>query len=202
MSQFSQKYHNLNYKRNSTSIDKDEKVIWEFWHKWGLFEYAVIGLLLLILLCLCTMKSDFISTPLQKTQDALQTPQTKIKELTKNTQKGELLLGEKYPQKILPDSILPQESRLHSQKVYGPVTIEDYLYFVDATDTSYPDFIDEASGRVIKNKAPACFKPECPLKADTGNIFLSAYRAWASQQSQKDLQLIEENGSYFLHPVE
>lgn len=188
MSQFSRKYYNLDYKRNEVEkFTAQEEGVWEFWRVWGLFEYSVIALLIAILLCVCFKDNGATNTTTQK---IIYTP-TPVKSVEPKEvmQQTHQTLGEAYPKKVLPSSVVPK----------GAVTIEDYLYFADDTQAHYPDFIDPATHRLIKEKAPKCYKPECPLQDGVSVESLNAYTRWVSQQSQKNLHLSIENQKFFLH---
>lgn len=175
MSQFSRKYYNLDYKRKqSVNQIHTEQKVWEFWRVWGLFEYGVFGILLLILFCICFKEGGVVHA-------VTQTPKQHQKSQDKT-------LGEAYPKKVLPSSVLPS----------GVITIEDYLYFADDTGEHYPNFIDPATHRLIKEKAPQCYKPECPLQEGIDIQSLDAYVKWASEQSHEKLYLVRENGKYRL----
>lgn len=182
MSQFSRKYYNLDYKRNEhPKRQVVEETVWEFWRVWGLFEYAAIALLLLILFCVCTQKSRVEHITTQKTV-MVQTPMTSVSQDKEQQQ----TLGEVYPKKVLPESVLPK----------GVVTFEDYLYFADDTNSNYPDFIDPKTHRLIKKKAPKCHKLECPLQEGVSTESLHAYEQWVLKLSGEKLHLVRENGKY------
>lgn len=197
MSQFSRKYYNLDYKRNAPKEELPERTIWEFWHVWGLFECAVITLLLLILFSLFTLcgtpTKSFTHTLSKENSFHLNDSKT-----LKQQEDGELsLLGKEYPKKVLPASVLPPRTK-EDPNTYGPLSIQNYLYFVDATDAHYPDFIDKSSRRILKNKAPRCSKPECPLRSGVREEDLHSYLEWVETQSQKKLQLVKKDGLYYL----
>ncbi len=199
MSQFSRKYYNLDYKRNVKKEELPDTTVWEFWRVWGIFEHAVIALLLMILFCLCTLHQSQPRT-LTRTvvEKVIQQPQNpKPKEEPSKPKHKPLSLGDEYPKKILPASVLPPHTE-NSKQLYGPLSIENYLYFVDATESHFPDFIDSSSRRIVKSKAPKCSQPQCPLQSGVTKEDMEAYVQWVQEQSQKKLQLLKKDGMYYL----
>lgn len=201
MSQFSRKYYNLDYKPNNRNYaDDTNENVWEFWRVWGFFEYAVIILLLLILFCVCTLKTDDLSsffTQQSSPDREVVTIEPRIKQ-TDEKEYAKLDLGVKFPKKVLPDFAMPKETQIDGKTLYGPISIEDYLYFVDATDGNLPDFLDKTTRRIIKKKAPVCFRPECPLQSGVTKNDLDAYAVWVSHQIGENLNVVAENGKYYL----
>ncbi len=197
MSQFTQKYYKQNY------TPSNEKVwVWEFWRRWGLYEYLVLFLLILILLCVCTKTGSGHDTA--NTNAALHTAtvnsgKTVRSPSDKPKDERPELATRSYPVKVLPSDPLPKKrvTTKEGQTLYGPVTIEEYLYFADDTQSHYPEFMDPLSRHVYLRKSPQCARLSCPIKG-LRPVDEQAYLEWVNRQSKKEMVLKKNSDGYYL----
>jgi len=192
MSQFSHKYYNENYGR----LQKD-KWIWEVWSRWGLFEYLVIFLLGAILYFVAFASYEKEKTP-QYRESQKVAPNITPATVASKVEQTKLHLNDiYYPKKVLPKNPLPSKTLLDGKEAYGPLTIEEYLYFADDTGGDYPAFIDRNSRYGIVEKMPKCAKQECPMTTLSPKS-KDAYESWISKQTSQELHLKSTKDGYFL----
>ena len=226
MSQFSYKYYRHNYVRNEknkASMFDDES--WTFWRVWGWYEWLSILALLAIVLLLSLLffgglhmggakvssnaalapssyvPASTIVSP--KRQVAATVPENVLvtaesnKVATPALPKGAKPLYH-YTKKVLPASVLPlQRTEYNGQTAYGPVSIEEYMYFIRETAVTYPDFIDAKTDNLIEAKAPKCYMPECTIY-NIQNLHKRFYAQWLSQASGKKLMPVLERDDIVL----
>ena len=231
MSQFEQKYykHYLTKEKRSPHEELSElntqKFTW--WHKWGVFEYLTLFLLLAILLCLCfRCGGASLGNGLSLNSTAMTLPQPTLLAIVPAVGGGAVLGGSAMGQ--LPQgeeragssesSNVPQPSTSPTdsaelgerfpakvvpkvatllQNIGKPVSIEDYLYFAHETQSGYPDFIDPESSRMIVSKKPACFKPDCPVTGISQND-KKAYASWLSKLTHTDYTVYNQKNGFVL----
>jgi len=198
MSQFPLKYKEPSYKRRVFRHVEDEDFdgqVWEFWRKWGLYEYLVLGLLaaiLVILLQLLTKEQHHSNK--QRVQEF-----SSVKKEIKTPDFD--LSNPSYPAHVLPENPLPPKTMVKGKEVYGPVSLQDYLYFADETGAAYPDYVDAKTKQLIKAKAGECHSFDCPLHGIPKEQ-LETYLKWVNLYSSKSLRLWKAEGKIYLLPAE
>jgi len=192
MSQFSRKYYKNDYKLQESTTDSldreyDNNTVWTFWRVWGLYEYLVL-LLLGIIIFLLLYRVDTYTT----TSQAEHYKPVTQKQATHTTP----LQESDFAKKILPTNPLPQEISLKGEKLYGPLTMEEYLYFADDVNNFYPDFFDKKSRK--SHAGSLCKDSGCLLTPDLlDTMRMAAYIQWLNDTSgSKYTFLIKENHYY------
>jgi len=208
---YSRHYHvgDKNTRLQDSYAEEEEWWFYSWSSRYRLFEIIVIILLLLILFCVCrnsmgnsssviSVPGTSISTP-QIQMPSLEIPSPSINTVSAKKETQEmLLLEEVYVQRVLPPSseLLPVFDET-SGKAKRVVSIDDYMYYVNDTKQDYPDFIDPQSLRVIKSKAPECYKPECAIK----NLSLKQqnnYLEWINNVTQRQFSLQDQSDNIIL----
>ena len=207
MSQFSQKYYKHYYvskKRDVLKeVDIEEKRGFWYWTRhYRIFEIIIIFLLLLILYCLCIrggiglgLGGFSLGSGLPYGGVSTQTTQsTQHKSIQKEEQRANtnvVSLGEKYPTKVLPDAqkLIPKGDT--------EVTLDDYMYYVNDTKQGYPKFIDPKTNRLIKDKKPPCYEPQCPINAISKQN-QQDYANWLSSLTQQSYSVEQTSNGFKL----
>ena len=157
MSQFEQKYYKHYHVKSEQTPPHEESFDFFVWtRKYRVFEMIIILLLLLILLCMCfktgPLTNSAISFPsVSSYSEGIQRPDTYVQ-----GDGSSPTLGFKYSKKVLP----PSDQLVN--KGGQSISLGQYMYFAHEKEGSYPDFIDPTTNRVIEEKKPSCFTPECP----------------------------------------
>jgi len=198
MSQFSRKYYKNNYKLEenndrplNTRLDDG---IWTFWRVWGLYEYLVLGLLGIIVFLLLTHKCGVVTH-----QNSYQQT-TALQSLYENkAEVKDLVQKSNFPKKILPNNLLPKEESINGEKLYGPLTMEEYLYFADDVNNFYPKFFDRKSRKSIASASAECMDSNCKLTPDIlDNVHMAAYTEWLSDTSAKNYTFLVKDNYYYI----
>jgi len=225
MSQFSYKYYRHNYTKNEKQgmgkhTFDDSK--WTFWRIWGLYEWLTLLALLAIAFLLFTLLSGkqgsmSISEPSYSPSPTYKKDNTKnhtvkqqtvgnnalptaltVSENKKGLEKKKNTSVYHYPKKVLPATLLPAKSMsLNDQLMHGPVSIEEYLYFVRESGVPYPYFIDSRTDDLIVEKAPECYTLDCPIYG-MESLHKKFYALWLSNESGKKLEVIPDREDIML----
>lgn len=220
MSQFSYKYYRHNYTKNENN-GKDYYLfygdIWAYLKIWGLYKWLtlfalfVIAMLLLALLfskqsgihvAQPSYNSPITTHTTNKKEEDTQTQKTandntlptmpRVSENKNEPQKKNDVSVYHYPKKVLPSSLLPTKTTtLDNHLVYGPVSIEEYLYFVRESGVPYPHFIDSKTNDLVVENAPECYKLDCPIY-DVEGLNKKFYALWLTQESGKKLEVVPD----------
>lgn len=193
MSQFSQKYYK-HYRIEKKEVVDD--VGFFAWFREESLTGSILRWLLILLLfsiLLLLMREIFScntpNNPAVSTLKQVPTTNETVQESPKETlaEPDKYTLEEKIPTHILPElsKILPNEE----------VTLEQYMYYVNDTKTGYPDYIDQQTNRIIKEKKPNCETLDCPVNAisqkDKEN-----YAAWLSELSHSEFKVINTSKGF------
>ena len=216
MSQFSRKYYKNDYqldlkdpeyKRKREPFAKDGEV-WTFWRVWGLYEYLVLGLLLIIIALLLFQRAPAVAPQevavVAKTQQRIaleeapkEIPQSKEltqEDLPKKAEEKEEKAGIYFPKKVLPQNPLPLTKSSAANSSYIPLKMEEYLYFADAVDGFYPAAFDPKN-RTIESKS--CQNQECPLTSqDISPHDMEAYIQWLEEMTASKYTFVVKGGNY------
>lgn len=215
MSQFSQKY----YKHY---ITKKEDIVEErSYYSWfttdsltnTILKWLLILLLFALLLFLlkqllnCNSFSSSPSLSLQSTQvktTAVGPIQQEEKPQEENSQEEksqedqslEKTLQEEYTyytlEEKIPIHVLPELSKIIPKE---EVTLEQYMYYVNDTKEGYPDYVDPATNRIIKEKKPKCEKLDCPVTHITQTDKIN-YTQWLSELSQSKYKFTDSQNGF------
>ncbi|MEN4045387.1 hypothetical protein [Sulfurimonas sp. NWX367] len=199
MSQFSRKYYKNDYKLESEEKSNNHntpfnKGVWTFWRVWGLYEYLVLGLLLVIIFILLLTRD---TTVIQQTNVVKKTthPTTSIE---KNKQE-KVVEESDFPKKILPSNPLPKKSVVDGENLYGPLTMQEYLYFADDVDNFYPHFFDKKSRKSIASAHTECQNSDCILTPnEISNLYMAAYTEWLNDTTSQKYTFVLKNNHYYL----
>lgn len=183
MSQFSQKYYKHYRIEKKEVVDNVGFFVWfrEESLTGSILRWLLILLLfsLLLLLMRQMFSCNTPNTPVVSVLKQATTSNTTAQESPKETvaEPDKYMLEEKIPTHVLPElsKILPKEE----------VTLEQYMYYVNDTKMGYPDYVDQQTNRIIKEKKPNCEKLDCPVSGikqkDKKN-----YAIWLSELSQSE----------------
>jgi hypothetical protein len=196
MSQFSRKYYKNDYKLEDNPKlpvnNYNDHSVWTFWRVWGLYEYLVLLLLGIIVFLLLTQQSR--SVIIQKSFFV----QKEQKRLSSSPQKETIRVQEStFPKKILPANPLPKKTILNGKTLYGPLTMEEYLYFADDVNNFYPDFFDEKSRK--SHTGSSCKNSNCHLTTEMlDELHMAAYVQWLSDTTATNYTFIVKDNNYYI----
>ncbi len=202
MSQFSYKYYRHNYSKNETQELKgnafDDRS-WTFWRVWGIYEWLTllalfaIAVLLFFLLSNSNHTREIVHTSYVTPSEHVLPARVhtvspvatsaieQVNEKSSPLKEMEKKSLYHYAKKVLPASPLPvQRVMLNGKAGYGPVSIDEYLYFVRETSIPYPNFIDSKTSNLMVNKAPKCYTSDCVVYG-IENLQKEFYAIWISQ---------------------
>jgi len=204
MSQFSQKYYKHFVNKKAEVVEEVEYYTWYSRINWLdlLFKLLVIALLLF---CIFSNRSAYfgsnstVSTPTlaQVPKNApLEVSQVEVQLENETEQNSELTYKNLTLENKIPKHILPELSKIISQK---EVTLEQYMYYANDTNQGYPSYIDKITNRVIKERKPKCAELECPVvgvsEQDKHN-----YAKWISELSQKEYVAKSSSIGFMIKP--
>jgi len=189
MSQFSRKYYKNDYKLeegNEVPLRRDyDDTVWTFWRVWGLYEYLVLILLGVIIFLLLNQHTTAITTDTSYKKQTLSGTYKENKKLQES----------QFAKKILPANPLPK--KLDGTNLYGPLTMEEYLYFADDVDSFYPDFFDKKSRKSIDGAS--CKTSSCPLTPKMlDEMRMAAYTQWLTNTTGIDYTFFIKDNHYYI----
>jgi hypothetical protein len=104
-----------------------------------------------------------------------------------------------FPKKVLPADPLPQVSNVDGKMLYGPLTMEEYLYFADGVEDFYPDFFDKQSRKNMDPSNTNCLDGSCVLTSkEINKQQMNAYIEWLNDTTSANYTYVQKANHYYI----